>query len=86
MKIAIILCEQYSMYVYVHVVVKAEGYCSRCRINLILGLYVHVVVKGGGYSSRCSRQLEWKQAPLTTCDDIDDVIKARATGTFPFSR
>jgi len=36
-------------------------------------IYVHAVVKGGGYCSRCSRQLEWKQAPLTTCDDSDDV-------------
>ena len=41
---------------------------------------------GGGYSSRCSRLSEWKQALLTTCDNIDNVIKACATGTFPFSR
>ena len=49
-------------------------------------IYVHAVVKGGGYCSQYSRQLEWKQAPLTTCDNSDDVIMAHATGTFPFCR
>ena len=42
-------------------------------------VYVHVVIKAGGYCGRCSRQLEWKQALLMTCDDSDDVIMAHAT-------
>ena len=73
---------------YVQVAVNVEDYCSWCRINLIWDCLctVPVIVMGGGYSSRCSRLSEWKQALLTTCDDIDNVIKACATSTFPFCR